>query len=216
MATDGRPLLILGAGPFGVDIADVASEIPGVTVAGFVEGVDRSHCSEPLEGLPVYWIDDLPRLAATHTFVCAVGTTRRRAFIQQAERAGCDFTTLVHPSARVSPRSALGPGTILSAGVILAARSQLGAHVSVNRGATVGHHTHIGDFVTVGPGANIAGTCRIGAATYIGIGATIIDHISIGEGSIVGAGAVVTKNAPDHVLLVGVPARVMKHDVDGL
>src|SRR5262245_1941796 len=183
MEAQTKPLLILGAGPYATDIADVAGEIPGVSVAGFVEGLDRSRCSVLCEGLPVHWVDDLPRLAANHWFVCAIGTARAQVFIRQAEAAGCEFVTLVHPSARISPTSSLGRGTILNAGVILAAHTHLGAHVSVNRGATIGHHTRIDDFVTVGPGVNIAGTCRIGAATYSGIAATVLDHLTSGDGS---------------------------------
>ena len=41
----------------------------------------------------------------------------------------------------------------------------------------------------------------------IGANATIICGITIGEGSMVAAGAVVTRDVPDHALMVGVPAR---------
>lgn len=210
-----RPLLILGTGPYAADIADVATEIQGVAVAGFVEGIDRSRCAERFEGLPVYWVDDLARLAAGHRFIGAIGTTRRSGFIRQAEEAGCEFITLVHPFGRVSVLSSLATGVVLNAGVLVAAHAHLGRHVSVNRGASIGHHTQIDEFVTVGPGANIAGHCHIGSATYIGIGATVIDHISIGQGCVVGAGAVVTEKVPDRVLVVGVPARIVKRDIEG-
>ena len=45
---------------------------------------------------------------------------------------------------------------------------------------------------------------------YIGTGATILPGVSVGAGSVVGAGAVVTKNVPAGVVVVGVPAKVMK------
>mgnify|MGYP000408262092 CR=1 FL=1 len=50
----------------------------------------------------------------------------------------------------------------------------------------------------------------MGVGVYVGIGATVIDHITIGAGSVIGAGAVVTKDLPDRVLAVGVPAKVVK------
>jgi acetyltransferase EpsM len=211
-----KMIFILGTGPYAVDIADVAGEIPGIQVAGFVESLDRARCAGLLEGLPVLWVEELPEHTATHQFVCAIGTTQRSGFIRQAEGLGCRFATLVHPSGRVSAKSTLGPGCVLNVGVYLAAHSQLGAHVSVNRAATIGHHTTVGDFCTIGPGANIAGNCELGAGCYIGIGATVIDHVRIGAGTVVGAGAVVTEDLPERVLAVGVPARVIKRDIAGL
>ena len=41
----------------------------------------------------------------------------------------------------------------------------------------------------------------------IGAGATVLPGIVIGEDSLVGAGAVVTRDVPDHTVVVGVPAR---------
>jgi acetyltransferase-like isoleucine patch superfamily enzyme len=74
----------------------------------------------------------------------------------------------------------------------------------------IGHHVQIGDYTTISPGANIAGKCLIGNLCYIGMGAIILDGITIGDNSIVGAGAVVTKDVPERVQVVGVPARIVK------
>ena len=153
-------------------------------------------------------------LAATHLAVCALGTTRRKIFTDQVEALGVRFTTIAHPTARVSKRSTLGDGTILSVGVIIAAHTHLGRHVFVNRGAMIGHHTSIGDHASVMTGANIAGNCRVGAGTYIGMSAVVLDNINIGANAVVGV-AVVTKDVPDNVQVVGVPARIVKENISG-
>jgi UDP-2-acetamido-3-amino-2,3-dideoxy-glucuronate N-acetyltransferase len=44
----------------------------------------------------------------------------------------------------------------------------------------------------------------------IGSGATILCGITIGEGAMVGAGSMVTKDVPDHTLVAGNPARIMR------
>lgn len=210
-----EPLLILGTRTLAVEIADVASEIPGVRVAGFVENLEPERCKESLDGLPIFWVDDLPRFIHDHWAVCGLATTQRSRYTDQVAALGMRFATLVHPSARISRTSSLGEGTILSVGVVVGAQTHLGKHVFVNRGALIGHHSEIANYVTVHPGANIAGACYIGESTYIGIGSIIIDHVKIGAHSVVGAGSVVIEDVPDHVLVVGVPAKIVKKNIPG-
>jgi acetyltransferase EpsM len=210
-----RALLILGTRTFAVEVADMASDIAGVTVAGFVENMDPERAGTSLEDLPVHWVDDIGTLAPTHVAVCALSTTHRRRFIAQAAALGMPYTTLVHPTARISRTAHIAEGAIINAGVIVGARARIGRHAIVNRGALVGHHTTIGDYVTIGPGANIGGSGSIGEATYIGIGAIVLDQLTVGRHAIVGAGSVVTKDVSDRVQVMGVPARVTKEDIEG-
>jgi acetyltransferase EpsM len=207
-------LVILGSHVFAEEVADLAEQA-GVEVAGFVENWDRSRCDEPLLGRPVTWIDDAAELARLHDAVCAIGTTARRDYIDQATAAGFRFGRLVHPSAVVSPRASLREGCIAGPRVVVATATRVGRHVILNRGVLVGHHTTIGDFVTVSPGANVAGKVTIGDGAYIGMGAVVLDGRTIGAGALVGAGAVVTRDVPPHVHVQGVPARVVKDGVDG-
>jgi acetyltransferase EpsM len=210
-----QPLLVLGTHHFAPEVFDLVSELPGFRVEGFVENLDQERTSQTIEGLPVYWIDEIARFAETHHAVCALGTTGRGRFVAEAIAAGMRFATVVHPTARVSRRSELGRGSIVSAGAIIATRTRVGDHVIVNRGALIGHDVKVDEFVTIGPGANIAGLCRIGARTYVGAGAIVIDRTTVGAESIVGAGAVVTKDVPANVQVVGVPARIVKEGVVG-
>jgi sugar O-acyltransferase (sialic acid O-acetyltransferase NeuD family) len=210
-----QPLLVLGTHRFAPEVLDLVSEIEGFRVDGFVENLDRARTAQPIEGLPVHWIDDVARFARSHHAVCALGTNSRRRIVEEAARLGFRFATVVHPTARVSSRSTLGDGTIVSAGVVVATRATIGRHVILNRGTLIGHDTVVGDYVTFGPGANVAGLCRIGSAAYIAIGAVLVDRIAVGEGAVVGAGAVVTRDVPGHVTVVGVPAHVVKEGVDG-
>jgi sugar O-acyltransferase (sialic acid O-acetyltransferase NeuD family) len=184
-------------------------------VVGFIENMEQGRCKELLEGLPIFWVDEIAELTKSHRAVCGLATTQRSRFTDQVATYGMSFTTLVHPSARISVKSSVGEGSIISVGVILGAHTHLGRHVLVNRGALIGHHTRIDDYVTIQPGANIAGACRIGQATYIGMGAVVIDHVTIGAHAIVGAGAVVTKDVPNNVQVVGVPAKIVKDNIQG-
>jgi len=207
--------LILGTRTLAVEIADIISELPNVQLAGFVENMEQQKCEKTLENLPVYWIDDAAKLSKTHCAVCALATTHRKRFIEQVSAFNMPFATIVHPTARISAKSSLGEGTIVSAGVIIGAYTNIGRHVIINRGALIGHHTKISNYVTIQPGANIAGLCNIAEGAYIGMGAIVLDRISIGTHSIIGAGAVVTKDVPDNVQVIGIPAKIVKENIEG-
>ena len=208
-------VLIMGTGTFAEEIADVVSEIPGVTVTGFVENLDARRCDERIANLPVFWVEGIGEMAATHWAICGLGTTQRERYVAQVLEYNMRFATLVHPSARISTTTPLGEGVFVGCGAIIASQTQIGRHVIVNRGALIGHHTHIGSFVTVGPGANIAGNSRIGDGTYVGMNASVIDHVSVGAHSVIGAGAVVTRDVPDNVQVVGMPAKIVKEGIEG-
>jgi sugar O-acyltransferase (sialic acid O-acetyltransferase NeuD family) len=208
-------LLILGTRPYALAFADAFSDLPGFQVAGFVENLDRERCRETMEGLPIYWIDDLPPFVPTHGVICSLSTTLRHRFIEPVEQMGFEFVTLVHPTAYVSRKSTLGKGLSLNVGSIVAGYTAIGSYVQINRGVTIGHHTTIEDYVTLQPGVQLAGNCHIRHHTYLGLGAVIVDGVTIGAHSVVGAGAVVTHDLPDHVLAVGVPARVVREGIEG-
>lgn len=205
-----QKLVILGASFFAEEVADIVMEIKDYQLTGFIEGLDIARCQETLLGLPVNWIYDVMQFDDSYRGVCAVGTTKRDKFIQQAISLGLKFTTIVHSSTQVFSSSSLGQGTIVSAGVVIAAQTRIGCHVIINRGCLIGHHIETGDYVTISPGANIGGKVKIGDHSYIGMGAIILDGITIGSNSVVGAGAVVTRDVPDLVQVIGVPARVVK------
>lgn len=54
----------------------------------------------------------------------------------------------------------------------------------------------------------------IGEHVWIGSRAMILKGVRIGDGAVVGAGSVVTKNVPTNALVAGVPARVIRSNIE--
>lgn len=55
---------------------------------------------------------------------------------------------------------------------------------------------------------------EIGNHVWIGTRAMIMKGVTIGDGAIIGAGAIVTKDVPANSIAVGVPARIIKNNVE--
>ncbi len=108
-----------------------------------------------------------------------------------SEKYGVD----IHPAARI------GGGVFIdhATGVVVGETAVIGNQVSILQGVTLGgtgkesgdRHPKIGDGVLIGAGAKVLGNIRVGA------------------GSKIGAGSVVLEDVPEHVTVVGVPARVV-------
>jgi sugar O-acyltransferase (sialic acid O-acetyltransferase NeuD family) len=208
-------LIILGTRSFAEEVADLVSDCDEYDLVAFGENWERDRCSETLLGRPIIWIENLKPYTRDHQAICAIGTVQRSVFINQAETLGFKFATVRHPRARISATGTIGPGTLVSAGAVIAAQTRIGRFVILNRGCLIGHHTTIADYVTVSPGANIAGRVTLEEGCFVGIGASIVEDVRIGRYSVIGAGSVVTRSIPDNVQVVGCPARITKEGVLG-
>lgn len=61
---------------------------------------------------------------------------------------------------------------------------------------------------------SISKPIHIGNHVWIGTKATILKGVTIGEGAVVAAGSVVTSDVPPHSLCAGVPAKVIRENVE--
>ena len=64
------------------------------------------------------------------------------------------------------------------------------------------------------PGYEIAKPIHIGEHVWIGNRAIILKGVTIGDGAIVAAGALVTGDVPAHTIVAGVPARIIKENIN--
>ncbi|WP_275260990.1 acyltransferase [Nitrosococcus halophilus] len=109
----------------------------------------------------------------------------------------------------------LGSRTTIGCNCVLASLGgiELGESVLVAGGCYMsGGDYHMGDTsrVIMDQGAYSKGPIRIGDNVWIGTGAILLDGVTVGTGAVIGAGAVVTRDIPENVIAVGVPARVIR------
>ncbi len=200
-----------GAGGHGKVVADILISRGDNKFAGFVDDREQLKGATVL-GYQVHGDGQWLRQEALRSPVAValgVGAADSRQFLfDRCSNWGIEILTLLHPSAVVSKAAALGRGTAVMAGAVVNAEAKIGVGVIVNSGAVVEHDVEIGDYAHVAPNATMGGSSRLGSFSHLGLGATVLQSIEIGCHTIIGAGAVVTKNFPDHIVAVGVPARI--------
>jgi serine O-acetyltransferase len=76
--------------------------------------------------------------------------------------------------------------------------------------AKIGCNCNISQQVTIGVGGtDPSGTPTIGDRVFLGPGAKLFGPITVGDDVAIGANAVLMKDLPDHVVAVGIPAKVI-------
>ena len=148
-----------------------------------------------------------------------------------AENASIGSNSSIWNNCQVQDGAHIGENCILGKDVYIDFGVQIGDNVKIQNGALVFHGTALESGVFVGPGVIftndkkprsinpdgrlkgaddwIVSETLIKYGASIGAGVVVIAGVTVGVFSMVGAGAVVTRDVPDHALVVGNPARVI-------
>lgn len=206
----------LGAGGHAKVVVEILRLIGGYELVGLL---DRKRELWGTEILGVQVLGDDTLLAklyeqgVRHVFigVGSIGNTRpRRMLYEIARKDGFEVVYAVHPQAVIACSAEIGQGCTIMASAVVNAAARLGDNVIINTGAIVEHDCVIGNHVHIATGARLASTVTVGEGSHIGIGATVRQCVRIGRDAIVGAGAVVVNDVPNDVVVVGVPARILR------
>ncbi|KAJ2558089.1 hypothetical protein EV175_000963 [Coemansia sp. RSA 1933] len=91
------------------------------------------------------------------------------------------------------------------------ARVDIGDNTMLGPGVHIYTAGHSVDPATRLSGVEYAHPVKIGSNVWIGGNAVILPGVTVGDNVTIGAGSVVTKDVPNNVVVVGNPARIVKH-----
>lgn len=208
------PIVVVGGGGHAAVVIE-ALRAEGKWVPAAV--VDRGVDATDVLGAPVVGGDEelplLYRQGLRHAVV-AVGSNRIRQALGEGLLAqGFALPAVVHPTALVSPSSALGAGVVVMARACIGARAQVGDLAVINTGAIVEHDNRIGAGAHVCPGVALAGNVTVGDRALIGVGSAARPGVCIGADVVVGAGSSLISDIADGLRVGGCPARPLRASV---
>lgn len=210
---DRSQVVIYGAGDHGRVVAEIVEANGRCHIAGFLDDDPALHglC---IEGYRVLGgrsaLREVRDRGVTRCIIAIGSNARRRELAPVVRSQGLDLTTVIHPSAQISPRAAIGAGTVVEACSVVKTGAVIGGLAIINSCVSVGHDVVVGEAVQISPGASVGGWVEIGDGTQVGLGASVIPKVKIGKNVIIGAGAAVIRDLPDNVVAVGVPARIIR------
>jgi sugar O-acyltransferase (sialic acid O-acetyltransferase NeuD family) len=206
-------VFVYGASGHGKVVADILVSKGDAEFAGFVDDREELRGTKVL-GFPVFGDNEWLRQETSKSRVAialGVGDSRcRQLLADRCSRWQIDILTLVHPAATVSRTAEMCRGAVVMAGAVVNPDAKVGTGAIVNTGAVVEHDAEVGDYAHLAPNAAMGGASQLGAFSHLGLGAVVRECIRIGHHTTVGAGAAVVKNLPDHVVAIGVPARIYR------
>ena len=176
------------------------------------------NLTPPFKDIPLYHDSKFPEWLKKQKnkkeigFCVAIGrpSQTRLKIYTMLKDAGLTPVSVIHPNTIIAKNAEIGEGVQMMAGAIIQPEAIIGKACIINTRASIDHECILGDGVVIAPGAVLCGSVKVKNNAWVAAGATVLPWLTIGENVVVGAGAVVTKNVPNNMTVVGVPAKPIK------
>jgi len=204
-----RPLVIIGSGGQGANIASIAID-SGIIVDSFIDEV--FHKKEYL-GFRVYNSFSHIKDVKNFSFAIAIGDNfkRQQLFDKLSKRfPEMNFPIIKHPSAVVSSFASLKQGSILMPSTIVGSNTKIGRFCILGNQSCLGHDSNMSDFSSLGPGSITGGSVVIGKRSFIAMKSSIKQGIEVEDDSVLGSSSYLNKDLPKNSIAYGTPAKKIR------
>lgn len=209
-----KHLIIIGASGFGRDIYEMAIDSVGYNVEYDIKGF-LVHKEEYLGCLESY--TSYPQILGTiynyeimpdDVFINSLGDLKtKKETTEYMLSKGAIFTSIIHKTAKVSPSTIIGLGSIIEPFAFIGSGAKLGDHCLIQTSSIVGHDCIVGNFSRVDCNSVLTGGAIIGSETVIHTSAVINQKTHVGSNCVVGACSFVIRKVKDGDTVYGNPAR---------
>ncbi|MBW2003584.1 MAG: acetyltransferase [Deltaproteobacteria bacterium] len=209
-------ILIIGAGGHSRVVINLLQSVGGFRIVGVTDSKKDLWNKEISKGIKVLGDDTLLDRFDPKECCAAIGIggkgvpIKRKNIYDMLVSKGFRIPSIIHPFAFVSSSAKVHSGVQIMAGAVIQVETFIGENCIINTSASIDHGCHVERHCHIGPGAILGGEVQVGEGALIGLGARVLPRIRIGERALIGAGAVVTKDVPEGLQVVGVPARKIK------
>lgn len=203
-----KKIIIVGAGGLGREIYTWLNGCGKTTqVLGFINDMP-----DALDGYdyPVKIIGDIQNHECINeaVYILAIMAPYGKAKVSALLKAkGCEFMTLIHPTAILGSNIKFGEGVVITPGCILTCDIEVGDFVFLNTQTTLGHDVKVGSYTSINGKVEISGFVEIGEGVTVGSRVVVLPRKRIASGATVGAGSVVVGNINQAITVFGNPAK---------
>ena len=205
-------LVVIGAGSYGREIYNLATECKGYgtdfTVKGFI---DNLYTNIEFEGYPpILSRVDVYEPSEKDVFVCALmDVDIKKKYIGIIKEKGGRFINLIHPSSTIWKNTKIGEGCIICNNAQISCDITIGNYVTIQPMSVLGHDVIVKDYCHLNAFSFLGGKVVVNEMVTVNTGAIIHPGIEVGQHSVIGAGAVVLRKVKDNVTMFGNPAKVL-------
>ncbi len=209
-------LAIYGSGGMGKPVLDIAYRVNALSHRWdkfiFIDDyTDKTHICD----LEVYKFDALD-FSQSIDFLVALGEPSHRELLyNRIKDKGGNLTTLIDPTAIVSPFAEIGEGSIIAEFVCINTQAKIGCNCAILQYAVVGDCAKIGNHTILAPQSFLGGNVCVGDKVFLGVKSTLKEKINIGDNAVVAMCSAVFKDVEENCLVFGNPARKSLRSSDG-
>lgn len=202
-------IYIIGSGGFAKEVYFLLKEINKFKIKAFVDVQDGDDIIFSEKSIPIITEDDFLKLKFSNkpNLVMGLGDP---ILLDKIAKKFKDYTfpNIIHPNVVLDiDNIIMGRGNVITAGVVMTTHIKIGSFNVFNLNTTIGHDVVIGNYNIFNPSVNISGEVMIGDKNLFGVGSVVLQQKNFGNNSILGASSLLTKDAGDNLILVGVPAK---------